>query len=143
MTSYLNHERHVPDPVQSNNGRRIKHPHWIAMDNFPYPDILCFGDGEGFVGKIRPNKKERKNDRPTKNNKERNISYLERHRLNLDSGWRMFIQGMLHTGIASPTPTKNILNRRENVMTLKILFIKLLLFTCIICGEINSGEPNS
>jgi hypothetical protein len=43
VTSYLNHERHVPDPVQSHNGRRIKHPHLIAMDNFPYPDILCLG----------------------------------------------------------------------------------------------------
>ena len=82
----LSHERHVPDPVQSHNGRRIKHPHLIAMDNFPYLDILCFGDGEGFVGKIRSNKKERKWPTNNKTRKERNISYLERHCLNLDYG---------------------------------------------------------
>ena len=82
----LNHERHVPDPVQSHNGRRISHPHRIAMDSFSYPDILCFGDGEGFVAKIRSNKKERKWPTNNKTRKERNISYLERHCLNLDYG---------------------------------------------------------
>jgi hypothetical protein len=56
----LNHERHVPHPVQSHNGRRISHPHRIAINNFTYPLHLVFGDGEGFVAKIRSNKTERK-----------------------------------------------------------------------------------
>ena len=93
----LNHERHVPHPVQSHNGQRISHPHRIAMNNFTYPLHLVFGDGEGFVAKIRSNKTERKWPTNNKTRKERNIkcesniSYLVRHCLNLDSGWRMSI----------------------------------------------------
>jgi len=64
VTSYLNHKRHVPDPVQSNNGRRIKHPHWIAMDNFPYPDILCLGMERDLSEKYGQTKW-KENDRPT------------------------------------------------------------------------------
>ena len=92
----LNHEHHVPDPVQSHNGRWILHPHRIAMDSFSYPDILCLGMERDLSQKYGQTKR-KENDRPTIKQEKRNIkcesniSYLVRHCLNLDSGWRMSI----------------------------------------------------
>jgi hypothetical protein len=56
----LNHERHIPDPVQSHNGRRISHTHQIAMDNFSYPDILCLGMERDLSQKYGQNETVRK-----------------------------------------------------------------------------------
>ena len=60
----LNHERHVPHPVHPHNGRRISHPHRIAMNNFSYPDILCLGKERDLSQKYGQTKR-KENDRPT------------------------------------------------------------------------------
>jgi hypothetical protein len=61
------------------------------MDSFSYPDILCLGM-EGFVAKIRSKRNGKKNGRPTIKQEKRETFLpweVERHCLNLDSGWRM------------------------------------------------------
>jgi hypothetical protein len=65
----LIHERHVPHPVHPHNGRRISHPHRIAMDSFSYPDILCLGMERDLSQKYGQNEMVRKKADQQKNKK--------------------------------------------------------------------------